>query len=223
MPAPLSVPRRLLASLLLALGSLLAAGCASLPPPQGRVDSNAFADTASTRFGREVAPQLAAHPGLSGIHAMPVPYDAFAARIALDRPPGTLIGCALNAASLQAGNFAFFPLGSIAPGEIVSVYGTGLDGARVLVEGLAAPILYSSDTQVNAGAKLGARGPAQQQYGVADLLARMPQANAEELKAKRLVLQVNGGVVGFDTPLRDGDTVIIRWEDPGSREQETRA
>ena len=83
MPAPLSVPRRLLASFLLALGSLLAAGCASLPPPQGRVDSNAFADTASTRLGREVAPQLAAHPGLSGIHAMPDPYDAFAARMAL--------------------------------------------------------------------------------------------------------------------------------------------
>ncbi len=83
--------------------------------------------------------------------------------------------------------------------------------------------VVTPDTQVNAGAKLAARAPAQQQYVVADLLARIPQANAEELKAKRLVLQVNGGVVGFDTPLRDGDTVIIRWEDPGSREQETRA
>jgi putative cardiolipin synthase len=75
--------RRRLAGILLALCSLLATGCASLPPPQGRVESAAFADTSGTRLGQKLGPQLAAHPGLSGIHAMPDPYDAFAARIAL--------------------------------------------------------------------------------------------------------------------------------------------
>ena len=54
------------------------------------------------------------------------------------------------------------------------------------------------------------RTPAQQPFVIADLMARLPQANAEELKAKRLILQVNGGVVGYDMPLRVGDNVVIR-------------
>ena len=61
----------------------LTAGCASLPPPQQRTDSSAFADTAGTRIGQAIAPLLAAHPGRSGIHAMPDAYDAFAARVAM--------------------------------------------------------------------------------------------------------------------------------------------
>ncbi|MCC7487675.1 MAG: hypothetical protein IT529_22105, partial [Burkholderiales bacterium] len=96
--------------------------------------------------------------------------DAFAARIDLERPPGTMIACLLNAASLQPGNLAFFPLGTIAPGEIVSLFGTGLGpsdpahtrldergavanelgGTRVLFDGVPAPLLYVSETQVNA-------------------------------------------------------------------------
>ena len=68
------------------------------------------------------------------------------------------------------------------------------------------------DAAVKAGAQLEVRTPAQQPFVIADLMARLPQANAEELKAKRLILQVNGGVVGYDTPLRAGDNVVIRWE-----------
>ncbi len=70
-------------SLLLAACVALTAGCASLPPPQQRTDSSAFTDTAGTRIGQGVAPLLAAHPGLSGIHAMPDAFDAFAARVAM--------------------------------------------------------------------------------------------------------------------------------------------
>jgi putative cardiolipin synthase len=72
---------------LLALGLVaclwLAVGCASLPPPTGRSVSTALDDTDDTRLGRSVAPHVAAHPGLSGIHAMPDAYDAFAARVVL--------------------------------------------------------------------------------------------------------------------------------------------
>jgi putative cardiolipin synthase len=71
--------RRQCALVLLALLS----GCATLPSLEGRVDSRAFDDTASTRLARAVAPRVAAHPGRSGIHAMPTPADAFAARVLL--------------------------------------------------------------------------------------------------------------------------------------------
>ena len=74
--------KRILALLLVVL-VLLSAGCASLPPPQGRIASVALADTAGTRLGRAIAPQLAANPGQSGVYGLPDGYDAFAARIVL--------------------------------------------------------------------------------------------------------------------------------------------
>lgn len=70
-------------SFLLASLVVLVTGCASLPPPQDRVTSVALTDTASTRLGQGVAPHVAAHPGLSGIHKFPEPHDAFAARVLL--------------------------------------------------------------------------------------------------------------------------------------------
>jgi cardiolipin synthase C len=74
---------RLLRLLLLWAGVALATGCASLPPPAPRSASSAITDTAGTELGQALAPLLAAHPGLSGIHAMPNAFDAFAARMVL--------------------------------------------------------------------------------------------------------------------------------------------
>jgi putative cardiolipin synthase len=74
---------RLLRRLLLCAAAALAAGCASLPPPAPREATAAFADTAGTDIGQALAPLLAAQPGLSGIHAMPDAFDAFALRMAL--------------------------------------------------------------------------------------------------------------------------------------------
>src|SRR5262249_3594442 len=71
--------RALLAIALAALG----AGCASLPSQEGRTQTSAMTDTAATRLGRAAAPLVAAHPGLSGVYAVPVPSDAFAARVLL--------------------------------------------------------------------------------------------------------------------------------------------
>ena len=67
-----------------ALASLLTA-CASLPSLEGRTATYAIADTALTRLGRAVAPGVLAHPGKTGIHALPEPYDAFAVRVLLAR------------------------------------------------------------------------------------------------------------------------------------------
>jgi len=61
----------------------LTAGCASLPPLEGRTASTALADTADTRLGRALAPRVAEHPGKTGIHPLFEPRDAFATRILL--------------------------------------------------------------------------------------------------------------------------------------------
>jgi putative cardiolipin synthase len=63
--------------------ALLAAGCASLPSLEGRNSTSALSDTATTRLGRAAATLARDHPGQSGIHAIPVPTDAFAARVLL--------------------------------------------------------------------------------------------------------------------------------------------
>ena len=65
------------------LVTLLAAGCASLPPLEPRVETRALADTATTALGRVVAKAQAAHQGLSGVDPLPLPLDAFAARMVL--------------------------------------------------------------------------------------------------------------------------------------------
>ena len=70
---------RLAAPLLL----LALAACGSLPSQVARVPSHALADTASTRLGRALAPEAAAHPGMSGIHGLGDGRDAFAARVLL--------------------------------------------------------------------------------------------------------------------------------------------
>ena len=81
-------PRALIPRAARGLGALAAAlallaGCASLPPLEGRTQSSAISDSAESRLGRAVGPTLTANPGKSGVYAMPVPTDAFAARVLL--------------------------------------------------------------------------------------------------------------------------------------------
>ena len=54
--------------------------------------------------------------------------DAFAARIDFTQS-GIYAACVLNGASFGAGNTSFFPTGAVAPGEIVSIFGSGLGPA----------------------------------------------------------------------------------------------
>jgi len=61
----------------------LVSGCASLPSLEGRNETTAITDTAGTALARAVAPLVAAHPAQSGIHPLPIPADAFAARVLL--------------------------------------------------------------------------------------------------------------------------------------------
>lgn len=57
--------------------------CASLPDRVERNASTALADTAGTRLGQALAPELAAHPGQSGILPLVAAQEAFAARVVL--------------------------------------------------------------------------------------------------------------------------------------------
>jgi uncharacterized protein (TIGR03437 family) len=95
--------------------------------------------------------------------------NAFAARIDFNAA-GSYAGCVLNGASFAAGNATSFPLGTVAPGEIVSIFGsaigpatpqglqltsagsvsTSLAGVTVSFDGIPAPLLYVSATQINA-------------------------------------------------------------------------
>jgi putative cardiolipin synthase len=59
------------------------AGCASLPPLEGRSVSQALQDTGTTRLGRAIAARLGDHPGKSGFHPLLDAREAFAARVRL--------------------------------------------------------------------------------------------------------------------------------------------
>jgi len=61
----------------------LSAGCASLPPLDGRVETRAMSDTSATSLGRAASPRVAGNPGRSGFYALTSPSDAFAARVLL--------------------------------------------------------------------------------------------------------------------------------------------
>jgi putative cardiolipin synthase len=64
---------------------LLLGACAGLPKLDSRTASTALADTAQTRLGKAVHAEGAAHPDKSGIHPLPIPQEAFAARVLLAR------------------------------------------------------------------------------------------------------------------------------------------
>ena len=74
---------RRLRSFAVAAVALVVAGCASLPPPEGRTATTAATDTGATRLGRAVAADVAANPGKTGFHALPNARDAFATRVLL--------------------------------------------------------------------------------------------------------------------------------------------
>ena len=75
--------RFLTASRLLALASLLIAGCASVPRDIPRPSSVAFQDHESTALGQRIAKDAAGRPGQSGFSLMRYGHEAFTARIAL--------------------------------------------------------------------------------------------------------------------------------------------
>jgi uncharacterized protein (TIGR03437 family) len=78
--------------------------------------------------------------------------DAFAAKVDFSQPAGPNIASVINAASLLPNNATLFATGAVAPGEIVTLFGTdfGTSTPTVNFGTSAAPVLYSSNCQINA-------------------------------------------------------------------------
>jgi uncharacterized protein (TIGR03437 family) len=80
--------------------------------------------------------------------------DAFAAKVDFSQPAGPSIASVLNAASLVPGYVPAFslPVGAVAPGEIVTLFGNGFGSSKPVVSfgQFPAPVLYSSNCQINA-------------------------------------------------------------------------
>ncbi len=77
-------------------------------------------------------------------------YPAYAAKIDFSQPVLPAIDCVVNAASLQEGRNSTGPNGSVAPGELVTLFGEGFPsgpGLSVSFDGLPAPILYADSGQ----------------------------------------------------------------------------
>ena len=72
-----------IASIVIVALAALVTGCASLPPLDGRTATSAVVDGNETRLGRAIAPGIDAHPGRTGVHALALAHDAFAARVLL--------------------------------------------------------------------------------------------------------------------------------------------
>lgn len=66
----------------MALAATLLGGCA-LPSLRERPAESAFQDTGQTELARVLAPSLAEHDGVSGVHSLPIATEAFAARARL--------------------------------------------------------------------------------------------------------------------------------------------
>jgi len=78
-------------------------------------------------------------------------YDATVIKLDFTGPQSALITSIVNAASQRTGLAEKNAMFDVAPGEIITVYGEGLDNTtRLLFDGIAAPILYVSSGQINA-------------------------------------------------------------------------
>ncbi len=93
----------------------------------------------------------------STLHALQPEYgggdsDAFVAKVDFTRPPLPAVNSLVNAASLLEGNPSFgVQTVAIAPGEVVTLFGSGFGTQpEVSFDTVPAPILYASDTQINA-------------------------------------------------------------------------
>ena len=91
------------------------------------------------------------------LHALQTEYgggdsDGFVAKVDFTQPALPAVNSLVNAASLIEGNFSFeLPNGAVAPGEVVTLFGSGFGTQpEVNFNTVPAPILYASDTQINA-------------------------------------------------------------------------
>ncbi|HWB86083.1 MAG TPA: SBBP repeat-containing protein [Bryobacteraceae bacterium] len=78
-------------------------------------------------------------------------YDATVVKADFTQPASPWVTTILNAAGLRSGTPSFYPVFDVAPGEIITILGSGFDAqTKVLFDGIAAPVLYTQSDQINA-------------------------------------------------------------------------
>jgi uncharacterized protein (TIGR03437 family) len=78
-------------------------------------------------------------------------YDAWIFEMDFNQAASPWVTTLVNAADFNTGTNPNYPAYDLAPGEIVTMFGTGFDSqTQILVNGVAAPLLYASPTQINA-------------------------------------------------------------------------
>ena len=86
--------------------------------------------------------------------------SVFAAKLDFSQPAAPTIDCVVNAASMAVGRDGRGPNGAVAPGEIVTLFGSGFlprPQLRVDFDGMPAPILYSDQGQINTVVPFGVK------------------------------------------------------------------
>lgn len=77
--------------------------------------------------------------------------DAFAAKVDFSQPAGPLLASVANAASFAFGYASPYPEGAVAPGEIVTIFGSGFgEQPAVNFDQYPAPVILANDCQINA-------------------------------------------------------------------------
>jgi uncharacterized protein (TIGR03437 family) len=91
-------------------------------------------------------------------------YDATVVKIDLAASASSpWVGAIVNAAGMRTGTPAYYPVFDVAPGEIVTIFGSGFDSStRILFDGRPAQIFYVQEDQINATAPFEITGPTTQ-------------------------------------------------------------
>jgi uncharacterized protein (TIGR03437 family) len=120
---------------------------------------------------------------------------------------GLLSAPAIGAILNSAGNGP----GAVAPGSIVSVYGTNLAGSRILINGLLAPVLASGPNQINAQIPYETAAGVAKVVAMRGLRASAPVALGVQNTAPGIFVSLNqdGTVNGPGHPAAPGSTLLV--------------
>ncbi|MDR3701346.1 MAG: SBBP repeat-containing protein [Candidatus Sulfopaludibacter sp.] len=149
-------------------------------------------------------------------------YDVTLVKIDFTNARSVWIASILNAAGLRSGTPSYFPVFDVAPGEIISVFGSGFDSAtRVLFDGIPATILYAANGQINAVVPFEVKGPATnitlqgagQTFGpgTMNVLAAVPAIFTDDNsgKGQAAILNQDGSVNSASNPAARGSVISV--------------
>jgi uncharacterized protein (TIGR03437 family) len=149
-------------------------------------------------------------------------YDATLVKIDFTNAPSVWIASILNAAGLRSGTPSYFPVFDVAPGEIISVFGSGFDSTtRLLFDGTPATILYAAGGQINAVVPFAVKGPATnimlqgggQTFGpgTMNVLDAVPAIFTDDNsgKGQAAILNQDGSVNSASNPAARGSVISV--------------